>query len=113
MPSMTDCRREDVVLVRFVFTDESGVNFAVGRGQLNGYHRSRREVIVAAITSNVKRRLFVERRTHDGRIRDCSSLGGHVPDRSVARAKIDRRLVSMAVPDLDAVNHNLRRCLDV
>ncbi len=75
MPSMTDCRRGDVVLVRFVFSDESGVKLrpAVVVSS-TGYHRSRREVIVAAITSNVKRRLFGSIRSHDGRTRDCYSL---------------------------------------
>ncbi len=61
MPSMTDCRRGDVVLGRFVFSDDSGAKLrpAVVVSS-TGYHRSRREVIVAAITSNVKRRLFGE-----------------------------------------------------
>jgi len=54
---MTGYRRGDVVLVGFVYSDESGKKLrpAVIISSL-AYHRGRREVIVAAITSNVSRR---------------------------------------------------------
>jgi len=101
--------------VRFVFSDESGVKLrpAVVVSS-TGYHRSRREVIVAAITSNVKRRLFGEHkitRWKDSGLLFPSVVTGLI--RTVAGTMIDRRLGSMAAPDLDAVNHSLRRCLDV
>jgi mRNA interferase MazF len=103
------------VLVRFVFSDESSVKLrpAVVISSA-GYHRARREVIVAAITSTMKRRLFGEHkitRWKDSGLLFPSVVTGLI--RTVAGAMIDRRLGSMPVPDLDAVNHNLRRCLDL
>ena len=56
---MTVYNRGDVVLVAFVFSDESGRKLrpAVVISSV-GYNRARQEVIVAAVTSNVRRRLF-------------------------------------------------------
>jgi mRNA interferase MazF len=58
---MTVYSRGDVVLVGFLFSDESGrkVRPAVVISP-PVYQRARQEVIVAAITSNVRRRLFGE-----------------------------------------------------
>ena len=51
---MTTYKQGDVVLVRFVFTDESGAKrrpaVVVSTSE---YHQGRQEAIVAAITSNV------------------------------------------------------------
>jgi mRNA interferase MazF len=56
---MTTSRRGDVVLVGVVFSDESGRKLRPAVVLSSpAYHRARQEVIVAAITSNVKRRLF-------------------------------------------------------
>lgn len=55
---MTTARRGDIVLVRFVFADEKGVKQRPGLIlSSEPYHRGRREAIIAAITSNVSRRL--------------------------------------------------------
>ena len=55
---MIGSSRGDVVLVEFVFSDESGTKL---RPSLvinsDAYAQARHEVIVAAITSNVTRRL--------------------------------------------------------
>jgi mRNA interferase MazF len=51
--------RGDVVLVEFVYTDQSGRKLRPAVViSTDPYHRARHEVIVAAITSNVRRRLF-------------------------------------------------------
>jgi mRNA interferase MazF len=59
MPNTTTFERGDVVLVGFIFSDESGAKrrpaLIVSSSQ---YQVGRREVIVAAITSNTRRRLF-------------------------------------------------------
>jgi len=56
---MTVYSRGDEVLVGFVFSDESGKKMrqAVVISS-NAHHRARQEAVVAAITSNVRRRLF-------------------------------------------------------
>ena len=82
---MTAYKRGDVVPVGFVFSDESGQKL---RPTLvissSAYNRGRKEVVVAAITSNVRRRLF---------------------------GVIYRKLGVMAKVDIDAVDHELRRSL--
>jgi mRNA-degrading endonuclease toxin of MazEF toxin-antitoxin module len=56
---MTACRLGDVVLVRFVFADESGwKNRPALILNSTEYQRKRQELIVAAITSNVSRVLY-------------------------------------------------------
>ena len=56
---MTVYNRGDVVLVGFLFSDESAKKLrpAVVISSA-AYNRSRQEIIVAAITSNIRRRLF-------------------------------------------------------
>jgi mRNA interferase MazF len=110
---MTDCKRGDVVLVRFVFSDDSGskVRPAVVVSS-TGYQKARREIIVAAITSNVRRRLLGEHRI--ARWRDSGLLFPSVITgliRTVASAMIDRRLGSLDASDLQVTNDNLRRSL--
>ena len=56
---MTGYSRGDVVLVGFVFSDESGEKFRPALVVSSStYHHARQEMIVAAITSNIKRRLY-------------------------------------------------------
>src|SRR5438445_11188607 len=53
MPRMTSCSRGDVVLVKFVFADEKGAKQRPGLiVSIDRYHQGRREMILAAITSN-------------------------------------------------------------
>jgi mRNA interferase MazF len=112
---MTGYRRGDVVLVGFVYSDESGKKLrpAVIISSL-AYHRGRREVIVAAITSNVSRRHY-----GDHLIGDWTGAGLLFPSlvtgivRTIAGTMIDRKLGSMAKPDMDAVDSELRRALDL
>jgi len=110
---MTACNRGDVVLVSFVFSDESGkklrpavvINSAA-------YGRSRQEIIIAAITSNIRRRLF-----GDHLIADWKGAGLLFPSlvtgvfRTVKRTMVDRKLGSMPRPDMEEMDQKLRRSL--
>ncbi|TMB58788.1 MAG: type II toxin-antitoxin system PemK/MazF family toxin [Deltaproteobacteria bacterium] len=107
------CRRGDVVLVSFVFTDESGRKLRPAVViSTPAFHRARREVIVAAITSNVRRRLF-----GDHLIAHWKAAGLLFPSiatgivRTIAGTMIDRRLGSMAKRDMDELDGTLRRSL--
>lgn len=110
---MTAYSRGDVVLVGFVFSDESGKKVRPALVVSSpAYHRGRREVVVAAITSNVRRRLF-----GDHLIADWKGAGLLFPSRvtgiirTISRTMIDRRLGSMPRPDMEAVERELRRSL--
>ena len=113
MRSTTAYKRGDVVLVGFVFSDESGRKL---RPALiissSAYNRGRKEIVVAAITSNVRRHLF-----GDHLIVDWKSAGLLFPSvatgilRTVTRGMVDRKLGAMAKGDLEAVDHGLRRSL--
>jgi len=110
---MTACNRGDVVLVSFVFSDESGkkVRPAVVMSSA-AYGRSRQEVIIAAITSNIRRRLF-----GDHLIADWKGAGLLFPSlvtgifRTVKRTMVDRKLGSMPRPDMEEMDQKLRRSL--
>lgn len=105
--------RGDVVLVAFVFSDEAGRKLrpAVVISS-SAYHRARQEVVVAAITSNVRRRLF-----GDHLISDWKGAGLLFPSvvagiiRTIKPTMIERKLGSLGKPDLEAVERELRRCL--
>ena len=56
---MTAYSRGDVVPVGFVFAEESRKKFRPAVVvSTPAYHRARQEVVVVAITSNIRRRLF-------------------------------------------------------
>lgn len=105
--------RGDVVLVGFVFSDESGrkVRPALVISPPT-YQRARGEVIVAAITSNLRRRLF-----GDHLLVDWKAAGLLFPSvataivRTVKGTMIDRKLGSITGTDLQAVERQLRRAL--
>lgn len=110
---MTGYRRGDVVLIGFVFSDESARKLRPALVVNSpGYHRGRREVIVAAITSNVRRRLF-----GDHLLADWKRAGLLFPSvatgilRTVTGTMIERKLGTIAESDMDAVDRQLRRSL--
>ena len=110
---MTAYSRGEVVLVGFVFSDESGRKLRpVVVISSPAYQRARQEVVVVAISSTVRRRLF-----GDHAIRDWKEAGLLFPSvvtgilRTIKRTMIHRKLGSMARPDLEAVERELRRCL--
>ena len=60
---MTTYKRGDIVLVKFVVADEKGVKQRPGLlVSSDRYHRSRREAILAAITSQMGRSLVGDHR---------------------------------------------------
>ncbi|HEU4343344.1 MAG TPA: type II toxin-antitoxin system PemK/MazF family toxin [Candidatus Binatia bacterium] len=112
---MTVYNRGDVVLVAFVFSDESGRKLrpAVVISSA-GYNRARQEVIVAAVTSNVRRRLF-----GDYPIAGWKEAGLLFPSvvtailRTIKQAMIERKLGSVAKTDLQMFDRELRRSLSI
>ncbi|HEX7410485.1 MAG TPA: type II toxin-antitoxin system PemK/MazF family toxin [Candidatus Binatia bacterium] len=112
---MIACDRGDVVLVGFVFSDESGRKVRPALViTLSAYHRARREVILAAITSNVRRRLVA-----DHLLADWKAAGLLFPSlvtgivRTVKQTMIERKLGSLTKADMHAVERELRRALDL
>ncbi len=112
---MTAYSRGEVVLVGFVFSDESGKKLrpAVIISSA-AYNRSRQEVVVAAITSNIRRRLF-----GDHLIANWKQAGLVFPSvatgilRTIKQTMIDRKLGSMTKADLEAIDREIRRSLSV
>ena len=110
---MTAYKRGDVVLVGFVFSDESGTRL---RPALiissEAYHQARQDVIVAAITSNATRRLFGDYQIaawQDAGLLFPSLVTGIV--RTIKQTMIRRNLGSLAGPDEEAFGRILRRSL--
>jgi mRNA interferase MazF len=110
---MTACNRGDVVLVGFVFSDESGRKLRPAVViSAPAYHRARQEVLVAAITSNVRRRLFGDHPILDWKgagLLSPSVVAGII--RTIRRTTIERKLGSLAKADLEAVERELKRYL--
>ena len=110
---MTGFKRADVVLVGFIFSDESGAKLRPALVVSSAaYHRGRQDLVVAAITSNVRRRLY-----GDHLLTDWKSAGLLFPStvtgilRTVERRIIERKLGSLANADREAVDRELRRSL--
>ena len=110
---MTGYSRGDVVLVGFVFSDESGRKLRPAVVvSASGYQRARQEMVVAAITSHVERRLY-----GDHRIADWKGAGLLFPSiatgilRTIKQTMVGRKIGSLSTPDLDAFDRELRRCL--
>jgi len=101
------------VLVSFVFSDESGKKLrpAVVISSA-AYNRSRQEIVVAAITSNVRRRLF-----GDHPLTDWKGAGLLFPSvvtgivRTIKQTMIDRKVGNMPRPEIVAIDVKLRQSL--
>jgi mRNA interferase MazF len=112
---MTDYSRGDVVLVSFVFSDETGERQRPAViVSSEAYHRSRQEAIIAAITSRTDRIL-----AGDHLITDWQGAGLLFPSvatgiiRTVKRGMISRRLGIMSQADMEAIDDNLRAALSL
>ena len=113
-PSTTTYSRGDVVFVPFMFTDRP---VAKNRPALivssSEYHRSRREVIIAAITSQVRHPLFVG----DHLIEDWRACGLVKPSVAtsilwtVKASMIGRKLGAMPEGDMLGFQRALSRAL--
>ena len=110
---MTIYNRGDVVLVGFVFSDEltKKLRPALVISSV-AYNRSRQEIIVAAITSNIRRRLF-----GDHLIAGWKGAGLLFPSlvtgifRTIKQTMIDRKVGTMPKPEMQAIDLKLRQSL--
>lgn len=98
------------MLVGFVFSDESGEKLRPAVVMSSAaYHRSRQETIIAAVTSNVGRRLVgdygIEAWSEAGLLRPSTATG---VVRTVKSTMIRRRLGKLRPTDLDGVTRGLR-----
>ena len=110
MLSTTGFRRGDVGLVNFPFTEASNqMRRPVVVLSSESYHLGRREVIVAAVTSNTGRLL-----AGDSLIADWESAGLLFPSvvtgilRTIRQAMMQRRLGSLSARDMDTVEEAVR-----
>ena len=110
---MTEYSRGDVVLVSFIFTDETGVKRrpAVIISS-DAYHTGRDEAIIAAITSRTDRVLV-----GDHLIADWQGAGLLFPSvatsiiRTIKQDMIKKRLGSLPTQDMGAVDSKLKLAL--
>lgn len=112
---MTRYSRGDIVLVRFVFADEKGVKQRPGLIiSTDHYHYGRREMIVAAITSNVGRLLI-----GDYKIKAWRESGLLFPSivtgivRTIKQEMICGKMGGLPASELRAVGDKLRDILSL
>jgi len=112
---MTGYSRGDVILVGFVFTDETGVRQRPAViVSSNAYHSGREEVIITAITSRTDRVLV-----GDHLISHWREAGLLLPSmatgiiRTIKQAMVIRKLGTMPRDDMRVINEKLRMALDL
>src|SRR5712692_6379483 len=105
--------RGDVVLVSFMYSDQSGQKLRPALVVSSAaYNRSRQDVIMAGITSNVTRHLV-----GDYLIADWRTAGLLVPSvvtgilQTIKRTMIRRKLGAMTGPELQTFDQQLRQSL--
>jgi len=110
---MTEYKRGDVILVDFVFSDESGARrrpaVIVSSDE---YHKGRKEAIIAAITSQVERILIGDHLINDWREAGLlfpSVVTGII--RTIKQEIISRNLGIMPEADMKKMDHKLRTIL--
>ena len=110
---MTSFSRGDVVLVKFVFSDEKGAKQRPGLiVSTDGYHQGRRELILGGITSNVGRLLV-----GDHKIKGWREAGLLYPSivtgiiRTIKHDMIASKMGELPEPELRAVEDKLREIL--
>jgi mRNA interferase MazF len=113
MQLMTGYKRGDVVLVRFIFSDETGERQRPAViVSSDAYHQSRQEAIIAAITSKTDRILV-----GDHLITDWQEAGLLFPSvatgivRTIKQGMIAKKLGTMPLPDMKRIEGNLRDAL--
>jgi mRNA interferase MazF len=112
---MIEFSRGTVVLINFIFSDESGVKQrpAVVISS-NNYHRERKEAIIAAITGRADRLLI-----GDHLIGDWKEAGLLFPSvatgiiRTVKQEMVSRKLGIMPVKDMQVIGKKLRATLNL
>ena len=110
---MTGYSRGDVVLVNFVFSDESGIKHRPALIlSADRYHQKRQEAIVAAITSNINRLLIGDHKMKDWRHAGLlypSAVAGII--RTVKQDMVSRKIGAASASDLRGVRRKLREVL--
>ena len=112
---MIEYSRGDVVLVGFVFSDETGERRRPAViVSSDAYHKGRQEVIIGAITSRTDRILM-----GDHLISDWRGAGLLFPSvatgiiRTIKQAMMARRLGTMSKADMAAIEDKLRTALSL
>jgi len=110
---MTNYKQQDIVLVNFGFSEETGTK---KRPALiissDNYHQSRQEIIIMAITSNIKRVLF-----GDTKIEQWEEAGLLYPSlvtgiiRTIKDNMIVRKLGTLLPQDFQKVEKNIRKLM--
>ena len=110
---MTGYNRGDVVLVSFMFSEESGERRRPAViVSSNAYHQSRQEAIILAITSRADRILV-----GDHLISNWQGAGLLFPSvatgiiRTIKQGMIARKLGSMPTPDMQVIDSKLKMVL--
>ena len=110
---MTGYKRGDVVLVRFVFSDETGERQRPAViVSSDAYRQSRQEAVIAAITSRTDRTLM-----GDHLISGWEEAGLLFPSfatgiiRTIKQGMVARRLGAIPRPDMRRIEDNLRAIL--
>ncbi|MCH7843279.1 MAG: type II toxin-antitoxin system PemK/MazF family toxin [Chloroflexi bacterium] len=111
----TDYRRGDIVLVNFVFAEETGSKRRpVLLLSSDEYMEGRQEVIVSAITSNTRRLL-----TGDHLMNDWEEAGLLFPSvttgilRTIKQSMIERKMGVVSPRDLTEIESNLSQILEL
>jgi len=110
---MTEFNRGDVVLVSFIFSDETGERRRPAViVSSDAYHQSRQEAVIAAITSRTDRIL-----EGDHLISDWQGAGLLFPSvatgiiRTIKQGMIARKLGSMPASDMRSIDSKLKLIL--
>lgn len=110
---MTSFSRGDVVLVKFIFADEKGAKQRPGLiVSADRYHEGRREAIMAAVTSNIGRRLV-----GDYKIKAWRDAGLLYPSvvtgiiRTIKQEMVVGKMGALGAAELRVVEDTLREIL--
>jgi len=107
---MTSCSRGDVVLVNVVFCRREGRQARPGLiVSIDRYHQGRREMILAAITSNVGRLLWATTRSKAGASRTPISLNRHRHRQDDQTGHDSGKLGELPAPELHTVETKFGR----
>lgn len=113
--SMTSFRQGELVLVKFVFTE--GVGFKKRPALIvssDEYHKSRNEVVIAAVTSNIERELV-----GDTEIKEWKKANLLYPSivtgilQTIKNNMIERKLGALTSTDFQKVQKNLKLALSL
>jgi mRNA interferase MazF len=110
---MTRFSRGDIILVNFIFSDETGIKHRPALiVSSDSYHRTRNEIIVSAVTSNLERVLV-----GDHVISKWKDAGLLLPSvatgilRTIKMGMVEKKLGSLDERDLLEIDEKLRLIL--